>query len=394
MCAGRHRTAGNRRPVFRAGVHRNASLYGLSDLSRTGHNYQLGLTASSTAASITCSPLDTRRISKPLASRATLHAVYSSPGALSITPLGRHLQERHDRLLVLRQYRVSMHAPPKGRDVIVRERRASGHLFQSTRPRRGATGNDDKSNRATWQVSIHAPPKGRDRPGRGRRDPDRPVSIHAPPKGRDQYVLTLMRPGARFQSTRPRRGATGRCAATPAARRCFNPRAPEGARRLLPRKQITACAFQSTRPRRGATDQPGGALIWDPVSIHAPPKGRDSSSPTGSVTTTSFNPRAPEGARRTKAGKPRVRALVSIHAPPKGRDSKSGGAAQRLDRFQSTRPRRGATARPLGQTGVAPGFNPRAPEGARRSLKLMPYKGGDCFNPRAPEGARRRCWQT
>ena len=81
-------------------------------------------------------------------------------------------------------------------------------MFQSTRPRRGATP-DMRGGLNLVRVSIHAPPKGRDgRPGR-RDCMGLFVSIHAPPKGRDQgnhYKNLLLI--------------------------SFNPRAPEGARRV------------------------------------------------------------------------------------------------------------------------------------------------------------------
>ena len=125
--------------------------------------------------------------------------------------------------------------------------------FQSTRPRRGAIPHPC----CRWLlyiVSIHAPPEGRDE-GYG------PiiirayrVSIHAPPEGRDITTEAGVN-----------------------ARRCFNPRAPGGARCDLarhhhdtdkvsihappegrdkinqPKREDTAM-FQSTRPRRGAID--------------------------------------------------------------------------------------------------------------------------------------------
>ena len=149
-----------------------------------------------------------------------------------------------------------------------------------------------------------------------------------------------------------------------------------------------ARVFQSTRPMRGATS----LIVFSPlqnsvsihaphagrdpawvsllsmrrVSIHAPHAGRDTRSRSSSVLARRFNPRAPCGAR------------------PESQDVR-----EQLDRFQSTRPMRGAThmifyvstvfmfqsTRPMrGATPVAKAdadlkisFNPRAPCGARHS---------------------------
>ena len=215
---------------------------------------------------------------------------------------------------------VSIHAPPKGRDVLAQGMMYDGCLFQSTRPRRGATttAGDGRPGTASFNprapegarplepnprrviigVSIHAPPKGRDLQDA----PDRPlrerVSIHAPPKGRDR-----------------RRRRYCQC------RSCFNPRAPEGARRLWPLDDNGHILFQSTRPRRGATVPPPLVCGGLQVSIHAPPKGRDSRLGfdfVGNIVFQSTRPR--RGATDD---------LWSDQGP--------------LVKFQSTRPRRGAT---------------------------------------------------
>ena len=145
--------------------------------------------------------------------------------------------------------------------------------------------------------------------------------------------------------------------------------------------------FQSTRPRRGATVNLKVPSRFYNVSIHAPPKGRDMQLPETNAGLNGFNPRAPEGARRApltmssdsilfqstrpRRGATSVQTLiervktVSIHAPPKGRD-------------------RVRMSMNYGLTG----FNPRAPEGARRSPLLSSSLIKSCFNPRAPEGAR------
>ena len=235
---------------------------------------------------------------------------------------------------------VSIHAPRAGRDGSLfafdsflmcfnprapcGARRLAGKdpfrvfVFQSTRPVRGAT----------FEAGYFDTPK--------------TVSIHAPRAGRDgtvaPYVAELIcfNPrapcGARpskyvssrsipmFQSTRPVRGATERnpCAGAttrvsihaPRAGRdtaavyrsitskCFNPRAPCGARLDVAARLGHTNAFQSTRPVRGATVRVGNCDAVLRVSIHAPRAGRDDGSAYMRSAEPCFNPRAPCGARQ------------------------------------------------------------------------------------------------
>src|SRR5208337_3862770 len=78
--------------------------------------------------------------------------------------------------------------------------------------------------------------------------------------------------------------------------------------------------FQSTRPVRGAT-----LCAWRyghdrRVSIHAPRTGRDNRDNARKSPMSSFNPRAPYGARRPLGAICAAGTHVSIHAPRTGRD--------------------------------------------------------------------------
>ena len=129
----------------------------------------------------------------------------------------------------------------------------------------------------------------------------RPISIHAPHTGRDLTQSISRICITQFQSTRPIRGAT-----KPMGNGCgagcpyFNPRAPYGAR----------------RERESSNGQP------KEISIHAPHTGRDA----GEV-------------------RPHRSGAISIHAPHTGRDKLLLLFSFKLDKFQSTRPIRGATAK-------------------------------------------------
>ena len=192
-----------------------------------------------------------------------------------------------------------------------------------------------------FYVSIHAPRVGRDvsfwldKHGHS-------VSIHAPRVGRDPLHRAI------FQSPR-----------------CFNPRAPRGARpgdrlgcdQYLPFQStrpawgataatlalLGVTMFQSTRPAWGATWKCSPKPAMSVVSIHAPRVGRDQAGLFGFKFFCCFNPRAPRGAR---------------HRWP--------GAPVNDCKFQSTRPAWGATLVLRGAMCLRLCFNPRAPRGARR----------------------------
>jgi len=127
---------------------------------------------------------------------------------------------------------------------------------------------------------------------------------------------------AKFQSTRPMRGATWLREVEDAKGMNFNPRAPCGARRVH-----SSCGWA----------------------------GRQH-----------FNPRAPCGARRALSESPLWYIRISIHAPHAGRDAFlawliSGGMAY-------FNPRAPCGARPISNELIIvhEDFNPRAPCGARR----------------------------
>ena len=189
--------------------------------------------------------------------------------------------------------------------------------FQSTRPVRGATlFNPDHSIKDF-------------------------ISIHAPRAGRDKALVSRL-----------------------TALVYFNPRAPCGARPAVVYATVTAAKFQSTRPMRGATaaielgynnvfisihaphagrdDRVHGVTTGHSISIHAPHAGRDVIASRSRVVTVYFNPRAPCGARR----RIRVRCLSDLHFNPRAPCGARRSPLRRPPpppRFQSTRPMRGAT---------------------------------------------------
>ena len=191
------------------------------------------------------------------------------------------------------------------------------------------------------------------------------ISIHAPLAGCDIDDLIPYANNAKFQSTHPSRGATRAIwiphswrkyfnpRAPCGARRCsgrpccnlygyFNPRAPCGARPARNKVGLLTCTFQSTRPVRGAT-LPVMHGVWDlRISIHAPRAGRDSGLSVNIHKVSNFNPRAPCGARPSKSTKAITASTFQSTRPVRGATLKPI-TANMIVEFQSTRPVRGAT---------------------------------------------------
>ena len=188
----------------------------------------------------------------------------------------------------------------------------------------------------------------------------RPATFAAPP--------TL----AKFQSTRPVRGATFSRYTIIIPAGSFNPRAPCGARLLASLSSSEGDTFQSTRPVRGAT----------------------STSRTSGKAARRFNPRAPCGARPNPRTTNHFWAWFQSTRPVRG-----ATLSMLIDltgqKFQSTRPVRGATARRDGHASVAQ-VSIHAPRAGRDVELSCTYPPLDGFNPRAPCGARplRRCGEV
>ena len=199
------------------------------------------------------------------------------------------------------------------------ERVRSRSRFQPTRPLRGATERDRRLRRGCFisthaplagrdgtageategllDISTHAPLAGRDRPRQGTAQRIR-ISTHAPLAGRDVDVLVVLKVVAKFQPTRPLRGAT-HISRRRNQHEHFNPRAPCGARQI----EVTL-----------ADDVD--------ISTHAPLAGRDCTSVSFSMMVYLFQPTRPlRGATK----------MDEIEAV--------------FNRFQPTRPLRGATNR-------------------------------------------------
>ena len=150
------------------------------------------------------------------------------------------------------------------------------------------------------------------------------------------------------------------------------------------------------------------------ISIHAPREGGDVRPYSAMFKGLDFNPRPPRGGRLRhfyhiiiyvmisihaprEGGDPGRCAEsagldISIHAPREGGDDACGQRQPARQRFQSTPPARGATARRPIEKMCYTNFNPRPPRGGRLlrvSFRLITLLH---FNPRPPRGGRQqRC---
>ena len=190
--------------------------------------------------------------------------------------------------------------------------------FQSTLPGWGAT-------RAVVRavpkvaISIHAPRMGSDHDGVPDHVPSGLISIHAPRMGSDPM----------------RRGYGLGCWN-------FNPRSPDGERRMLVPASSMVTVFQSTLPGWGATWSVYVPIWYTLFQSTLPGWG---ATPAGWTTTPSrsnFNPRSPDGERPHHFQRHRQGRRISIHVPRVGSDpSTVDHSATRMD------------------------FNPRSPGGER-----------------------------
>ena len=191
-------------------------------------------------------------------------------------------------------------------------------------------------------ISIHAPRAGRDADAESTGDVQG-ISIHAPRAGRDSrrsdpspcrwyfnprapcgarlHFDALLANVAKFQSTRPVRGAT-LTSKSGAGSTTISIHAPRAGRDVLTGSgEWQVPEFQSTRPVRGATRVAHVADGVRMISIHAPRAGRDEAGAMLVIHVTDFNPRAPCGARPAPAGHSAPWHPISIHAPRAGRDT-------------------------------------------------------------------------
>ena len=168
------------------------------------------------------------------------------------------------------------------------------------------------------------------------------ISIHAPRMGSDGHAVPCAFQSPEISIHAPRMGsdpAPSRPAPTP---RYFNPRSPDGERRI---PACRPCRARYFNPRSPDGERPGS------VSRLMQSKWNS-------------NPRSPDGEQREAGVQAAVLPFISIHAPRMGSDSRPHAAP--------------CTPR---------NFNPRSPDGERHTHQTQATKHRH-FNPRSPDGER------
>ena len=190
----------------------------------------------------------------------------------------------------------------------------------------------------------------------------------------------------------------------------FNPRSPDGERRITSNLNVRSRRFQSTLPGWGATEHrnmvdrtvefqstlPGwGATPPDKTMFMA--EQFQSTLPGWGATLNRIRLRQFHQFQSTLPGWGATRRqshfitedIISIHAPRMGSDV-SDAERKGLEQYFNPRSPDGER-RCAGQNGSPPrlDFNPRSPDGERHSLGRLGF-GVDYFNPRSPDGERPR----
>ena len=189
------------------------------------------------------------------------------------------------------------------------------------------------------------------------------ISIHAPRMGSDRERRTARTGSTHFNPRSPdgeRRVTLSRVIGVSN----FNPRSPDGERRSrLIWVRSLPYSFQSTLPGWGATGRGGGHYTaqqfqstlpgWGAtkrgretrgvieISIHAPRMGSDRFAPSAPPPTAYFNPRSPDGERPVIGVRPQ-HFDISIHAPRMGSDGYFIGCPKFIIRISIHAPRMGS----------------------------------------------------
>ena len=222
-------------------------------------------------------------------------------------------------------------------------------------------------------ISIHAPLAGRDE-----NDPEYAeggfyISIHAPLAGRDRLLSLSISTGETFQSTRPLRGATVvQQRHVPHLVCHFNPRAPCGARQRVTVTVPAAAGISNHAPLAGRDRPALQHRLGDArISIHAPLAGRDGRVSGGVDQREHISIHAPLAGRDHQRRPGEQEPAISIHAPLAGRDSGAVTLGAPLQRFQSTRPLRGATSITMYSDPIDKFQSTRPLRGATNSVEIL-----------------------
>ena len=146
--------------------------------------------------------------------------------------------------------------------------------------------------------------------------------------------------------------------------RYFNPRSPQGERRISAFRVFRTVRFQSTLPARGATATAILSRALTRFQSTLPARGATTKYKLSIDTGCYFNPRSPQGERQTLEQSGYIPKLFQSTLPARGATNFFN--SDKLDHlFQSTLPARGATLATSSRRTRTTHFNPRSPQGER-----------------------------
>ena len=143
----------------------------------------------------------------------------------------------------------------------------------------------------------------------------------------------------------------------------FNPRSPDGERRITSNLNVRSRRFQSTLPGWGATEHRN--MVDRTVEFQSTLPGWGATPPDKTMfMAEQFQSTLPGWGATRRQSHFITEDIISIHAPRMGSDV-SDAERKGLEQY----------------------FNPRSPDGERHSLGRLGF-GVDYFNPRSPDGER------
>ena len=199
--------------------------------------------------------------------------------------------------------------------------------------------------------------------------------------------MDFQRVSSEFQPTRPLRGATRRYPTHEGAPPHFNPRAPCGARRWTRPHSSSAYDFNPRAPCGARPLWLPSTVLWDIFQPTRPLRGATSGNTVTFTEGEYFNPRAPCGARRRKPDDSCGRYPDFNPRAPCGARRAVRGGDRRIEKFQPTRPLRGATHAAVGLFGDAI-ISTHAPLAGRDYIELLTYMRDSLISTHAPLAGR------
>ena len=276
----------------------------------------------------------------------------------------------YKQLDTIRGNAISIHAAQEGCDIIGGVSVSDGSLFQSTQPKRAATIGVRADYDWKEKISIHAAQEGCDiqqKQGSGCYENFNPRS----PRGLRLQLLYRNYDFYRFQSTQPKRAATGTSRLLGGLAAISIHAAQEGCDLRRPFGVGCIHGISIHAAQEGCDYSQNADYQKMLISIHAAQEGCDIKGDVIMNCVYHFNPRSPRGLRPTNKGCQPCHFQFQSTQPKRAATASSSATRQTLTKFQSTQPKRAATGKCKKHLPLFRYFNPRSPRGLRRKLRIL-----------------------